>query len=70
MRESTLALVVTLSPAVAFAECDFDKPLGSCRATISIDSTSGPKGSYSAEATVNSSASFFSKVEYFLDNTP
>lgn len=70
MRELMLALVVTLSPAVALAECDFDKPLGSCRATISIDSTSGSKGSYSAEATVKSSASLCSKVEYFLDNTP
>lgn len=70
MRQLILALAVALSPAVAFAECDFDKPVGSCRATISIDSTSGSKGSYSAEATVKSSASSCSKVEYFLDNTP
>lgn len=70
MRQLILAIAVTLSPAVAFAECDFDKPVGSCRATISIDSTSGSIGSYSAETTVKSSASSCSKVEYFLDNTP
>lgn len=70
MRRLILAIAVTLSPTVAFSECDFDKPVGSCRATISIDSTSGSKGSYSAEATVKSSASSCSKVEYFLDNTP
>ncbi|MEN3148862.1 hypothetical protein ABCW43_16280 [Neorhizobium sp. IRAMC:178] len=70
MRQLILAIAVTLSPTVALSECDFDKPVGSCRATISIDSTSGSKGSYSAEATVKSSASSCSKVEYFLDNTP
>ncbi|MCS4089257.1 hypothetical protein [Rhizobium sp. BK176] len=70
MRHLILVIAVTLSPAVALAECDFDKPVGSCRASISIDSTSGSKGSYSAEATVRSSASSCSKVEYFLDNTP
>ncbi|WP_283195097.1 hypothetical protein [Rhizobium sp. AN80A] len=70
MRQVILALTVILSPAIAFAECNFDKPVGSCRATISIDSTSGSKGSYSAEVTVKTSASSCSKVEYFLDNTP
>lgn len=70
MRRFIFALAVTLSPTVVFAECDFGKPLGLCRATISIDSTSGSKGSYSAEVSVRSSAPSCSKVEYFLDNTP
>ncbi|MBP2235249.1 hypothetical protein J2Z31_001741 [Sinorhizobium kostiense] len=50
--------------------CDFDQPTGACRGSISIDSVSGSKGSYSAELTVKSSAGSCSKVEYYLDNTP
>lgn len=70
MRQLMLAIAVTLSPTLAFSECNFDRPIGLCRATISINSTSGSKGNYSAEATVKSSASSCSKVVYFLDNTP
>ncbi|MCZ7860976.1 hypothetical protein O9X98_06120 [Agrobacterium salinitolerans] len=70
MRLVTFAFGLMFLPAAAAAECDFAQPVGSCRASISIDSTSGSKGSYSAEATVRSSAGSCSKVEYFLDNTP
>ncbi|APO75249.1 hypothetical protein AM571_CH02440 [Rhizobium etli 8C-3] len=64
------ACYVALTSFAAAADCNFDKPIGGCRATISIDSISGSKGSYSAEVTVKSSAGACSKVEYFLDNTP
>lgn len=63
-----LTALCTSSPAQA--ECDFQKPIGGCQARITIDSTSGSKGSYSAEVTVRSSAPSCSKVEYFIDNTP
>jgi hypothetical protein len=74
-EENTMKLIVataliTLAAGHAFAECDFDRPLGSCVARITIDSTSGSKKSYSAEATVSSSALSCSKVVYYLDNTP
>ncbi|MCZ7861030.1 hypothetical protein O9X98_06390 [Agrobacterium salinitolerans] len=55
--------------APAMADCDFDKPISECKATITIDSTKGSKKSYSAEVTVKSSSSC-SKVEYYLDKTP
>lgn len=65
------ALLAALSmPSPARAECDFQKPIGSCNARITIDSVSGSKGSYSAEVTVRSSAPSCSKVEYLIDNTP
>ncbi|MBY3259855.1 hypothetical protein HFO09_09075 [Rhizobium laguerreae] len=70
MRIPLMSAVLIMLPTVAFAQCDFDQPVGSCRATIAIGSTSDSKGNYSAEATVRSSASSCSKIEYFLDNTP
>ncbi|MBP2235250.1 hypothetical protein J2Z31_001742 [Sinorhizobium kostiense] len=51
-------------------ECDFQKRTGSCKGTIRIQSTTGGKGSYSAELLVSSSAPTCSKVEFYLDNTP
>lgn len=69
MRFLILSIALLWLPTVAMAECDFDEAVGSCSASISIDSTSGSKGSYSAEATVRSSAGSCSKVEYYLDNT-
>ncbi|MBW6425537.1 hypothetical protein KX729_29425 [Rhizobium sp. XQZ8] len=54
----------------ASAECDFQKPTGSCTGNITILSSGGSKPSYSAEVRVSSSAPSCSKVEYFLDNTP
>ncbi|TBY80637.1 hypothetical protein [Rhizobium leguminosarum] len=62
-------LAAGLSSESSAAQCDFDKPVGACRAAITVDSTSGSKKSYSAEVTVRSSAGTCSKVEYFLDNT-
>ncbi|WP_104666931.1 hypothetical protein [Ensifer adhaerens] len=56
-------------PSLA-AECDFQKPIGSCRGRITLDKIGGSKPSYSAEITVRSSAASCSKVEYYLDNTP
>lgn len=52
------------------AQCNFSKPVGSCSAQVTIENARGAKGSYSAEATVRSSAATCSKVEYYLDNTP
>lgn len=67
----TAALASFSVPAISHAaQCNFSKPIGSCQATITIDSTSGSKGNYSAEATIKSSAATCSKVEYFIDNTP
>lgn len=54
----------------AGAECNYDKKIGSCKGTIRIVSTSGGKGSYSAEIAIGSSAQSCSKVEYYIDNTP
>lgn len=63
--------VLTTLPIEAFAaDCDFQKRVGACRATIEIQSISGSKGSYSAEVVVKSSAPTCSKVDYFVDNTP
>ncbi|MCS4089230.1 hypothetical protein [Rhizobium sp. BK176] len=70
MRRFILSIALLWLPTAAMAECDFDEKVGSCSATITINSTSGSKGSYSAEATVRSSADSCSKVEYYLDNTP
>lgn len=66
---SAIILLAGLSSANA-ASCNFSKPIGSCKGTISIDSTKGSKGNYSAEATVRSSSPTCSKVEYLIDNTP
>lgn len=68
-RAVAIGVCLTAAPVYG-AECNFDKPIGGCQARISIDSTSGSKGSYSAEATVRSSAPSCSKVEYFVDSTP
>lgn len=69
-RTIIVGAIFWMLTSAASAECDFDKPISGCRATITIDSTSGSKGSYSAEITVKSSAGSCSKVEYYLDNTP
>lgn len=66
---AVLLFLAALSSANA-ASCNFSKPIGSCKGTISIDSTKGSKGNYSAEATVRSSSPTCSKVEYLIDNTP
>jgi hypothetical protein len=58
------------SEVIAAAQCNFDKPVGSCTGSISIESSGGSKPSYSAEITVHSSANACSKVEYYLDSTP
>jgi hypothetical protein len=60
---------LALSHAVA-ADCDFKKVVGTCKGSITVDSTKGSKPNYSAEITVRSSAPTCSKVEYFIDNTP
>lgn len=58
------------STAATAAECDFDKPVGSCTAQYKILSTSGSKPSFRAEISVHSSAPRCSKVEWYLDSTP
>lgn len=65
-----LSILVFTSASAVAADCDFQKRIGSCRASIVIENTSGSKGSYSAEIVVKSSASSCSKVDYLLDNTP
>ena len=64
------ASLASLAASSAFAECDFDKPVGRCEGSISVDSSGGSKPSFSAEITVKSTAPQCSKVAYFLDNTP
>ncbi|MCS4089129.1 hypothetical protein [Rhizobium sp. BK176] len=64
------AIAVLLPLSATAAECDFDKPAGSCTGSIRILSSGGSKPSYSAEIQVSSSAPSCSKVEYYLDNTP
>ncbi|ETR75830.1 hypothetical protein X566_24535 [Afipia sp. P52-10] len=54
----------------AAAECDFDKPVGSCTARFQILSASGSKPSYRAEVALHSSAPRCSKIEWYLDSTP
>jgi hypothetical protein len=63
-------LMVLLPLSATAAECDFDKPAGSCTGSVRILSSGGSKPSYSAEIQVSSSAPSCSKVEYYLDNTP
>lgn len=70
LREFGTAVAIIVSAGSALAECDFQKPVGRCTATITIDSATGSKPSYSAEVTIKSSARSCSKVEYYLDNTP
>jgi hypothetical protein len=56
--------------SVSAAECDFENPIGECKADLKIVSASGSKPSFSAEILVKSSVKSCSKVEWFLDNTP
>ncbi|MCS4089298.1 hypothetical protein [Rhizobium sp. BK176] len=67
-----LAAAAALLPSTSYSasDCDFDKPIGSCTATIDLLSSGGSRPSFSAEISINSSASSCSKVEYFLDSTP
>ncbi|WP_133304789.1 hypothetical protein [Mesorhizobium sp. DCY119] len=67
---SSAFMVVSSWSVAAAADCDFNKRVGSCKAQIEIRSSSGSKGSYSAEIIVRSSAPTCSKVDYYLDNTP
>lgn len=55
---------------LAAADCNFDKPVGSCKGTIQVLSSGGSKPSFTAEIMVRSSAPSCSKVEYYLDSTP
>lgn len=65
---STLLLLGVKSATAA--ECDFDKPVGTCTAKLKILSTAGSKPSFSAEILVSSTVKSCSKVEWFLDSTP
>lgn len=65
---SVFALLAFAEPSAA-QDCNFDKAVGVCTATISIDRSGGSKPSYSAEITIRSSASACSKVEWYLDST-
>jgi hypothetical protein len=67
---SSAFMVVSSWSVAAAADCDFNKRVGNCKAQIEIRSSSGSKGSYSAEIIVRSSAPTCSKVDYYLDNTP
>lgn len=64
----TLFFLAAISASAA--ECDFDKPVGGCTASLKILSSSGSKPSFSAEILVSSSSKSCSKVEWFLDSTP
>lgn len=52
------------------ADCNFDKPVGSCTGTIQVVKTYGSKPSYGAELIVSSSVPACSKVEYYIESTP
>lgn len=58
------------SPAAFAADCNFDKPVGSCSGSITVTKIYGSKPSYGAEIVVSSSAPQCSKVEYYVDSTP
>ncbi|MCS4089215.1 hypothetical protein [Rhizobium sp. BK176] len=60
------------APTIGFAaaECNFDRPVGSCKGTIQVLSSGGSTPSFTAEIKVQSSAKSCSKVEYSLDSTP
>lgn len=64
-----LGLSLGTSKSLA-VECNFSKQIGTCTGAISILRTQGAKPSFSAEIRVSSSASYCSKVEYYLDSTP
>ncbi|WP_379069409.1 hypothetical protein ACHMW4_03855 [Mesorhizobium sp. UC22_110] len=70
LSASVLAIFAFVTANANAAECNFDKPVGKCIGSISVDSTSGSKPSFSAEITVSSTASACSKVEWYLDGTP
>jgi len=71
-KASILSITITLIPlAPAFAaDCNFNKPVGSCSANIQVLSSGGSKPSFKAEINITTSAASCSKVEYLLDNTP
>ncbi|MCS4089327.1 hypothetical protein [Rhizobium sp. BK176] len=67
---ATVAIGLAGVGGASAADCDFSKPVGSCKGTITLNSAKGSKPNYSAEFTVRSSAPSCSKVEYYIDNTP
>lgn len=64
------SLMLLVSPQARAADCDFDKPTGTCQASIEVLSAGGKKPSYYAEIMVRSSAPTCSKVDYFIESTP
>lgn len=77
-REATLefgkvifiAASIGVAASQAHAQCNFDKPIGGCTATLQLQKTGGSKPSFSAEVEITSSAGSCSKVEYFVNSTP
>ena len=67
---SIAALLLSLVSPASAADCNFDKPVGTCTASIVVRKSTGSKPSFAAEITIQSSAPSCSKVEWYLDNTP
>ncbi len=75
MKNSSVAVLALTASLFGYcakgnAECNFDRPTGSCAGTIEILSSGGKKPSFSAEARVTSSAGACSKVEFYVKSTP
>lgn len=54
----------------AYAECNFDTPVGGCIGTVKLLNSGGAKPSFSAEIEITSSAGACSKVVYLVNSTP
>lgn len=65
-----LTIANSMGPSLARAECNFDKPVGSCEGSVTLLSSGGSKPSFNAEVEITSSAGSCSKVEYFVNSTP
>lgn len=71
LRFLVLVAALLTAPLVASAEvdCDFEKPVGSCTATVQLLKSGRSKASYSAEVLVKSSSASCSTVEFGFETS-
>jgi hypothetical protein len=66
-----MIVIAALMPSVGFGlDCDCQKIVGTCMASIEFVKSFGSKPSYGAEIIVHSLERTCSKVEYYVDSTP
>jgi hypothetical protein len=71
VKSALLAAVLVAAPSFVFAatDCNFDKAIGSCEATIELLRSGGSKHDHSADFLVKSSARSCSAVEFYFETT-